>query len=89
MLLPLFAQLTYVNVLCWVVRFSYYGFLINEGIGLILVIQIFHPFQPLWLYDPLLFGLLYLSHIILYETLSYHFYTQIIFTLLKLWFISN
>ncbi len=39
----LFARLTYVNVLHWIIRLYYYGFLVNEGIGLILVIQIWHP----------------------------------------------
>ncbi len=41
--LTLFTQRKYVSVLHWVARFYYYGFLVNEGIGLILVIQIFHP----------------------------------------------
>ncbi len=41
--LTLFAQLTYVNVLHWKVRFYYYGFLVNEGICLMLVIQTFYP----------------------------------------------
>ncbi len=44
MLLALFARLTYVNVLHWTVRLYYYGFLVNEDIHLILVIDIFHPF---------------------------------------------
>ncbi len=38
MILTLFAPLTYVNVLHWIV-----GFLVNEDIGLILVIQTFYP----------------------------------------------
>ncbi len=42
MILTLFAQLTYVNVLHWIVGLYYYGFLANEGIGLILVIQTFY-----------------------------------------------
>ncbi len=41
--LTLFAQITYVNVLHWIVGLYYYGFLVNEGIGLILVIQTFYP----------------------------------------------
>ncbi len=41
--LTLFAQLTYANVLHWIVGLYYYGFLVNEGIGLILVIQTFNP----------------------------------------------
>ncbi len=42
-ILTLFEQLTYVNVLHWRVGLYYYGFLVNEGIGLILVIQTFYP----------------------------------------------
>ncbi len=42
-ILTLFAQLTYVNVLHWIVGLYYYGFLVIEGIGLILVIQTFYP----------------------------------------------
>ncbi len=41
--LTLFAQLTYVNVLHWIVGLYYYGFLVNEGIGLILIIHTFYP----------------------------------------------
>ncbi len=39
------ARLTLVNVLHWIVGLYYYGFLVNEGIGLILclVIQTFDP----------------------------------------------
>ncbi len=40
--LTLFARLTYVNVLHWIVRLYYYGFLVNESIGLILAIQVFY-----------------------------------------------
>ncbi len=43
MILTRFAQLAYVNVLHWIVGLYYDGFLVNEGIGLILVIQIFYP----------------------------------------------
>ncbi len=44
MILTLFAQLIYVNVLHWIVGLYYYGFfLINKGIGFILVIQTFYP----------------------------------------------
>ncbi len=41
MILTLFTQLTYVlvNVLDWIVGLYCYGFLVNDGIGLILVIQ--------------------------------------------------
>ncbi len=39
MILTLFAQLTYVNVLHWIVEHYYFGFLVNEGLCLILVIQ--------------------------------------------------
>ncbi len=35
-------RLTYVNVLHWIVRLYYYGFLVNEGIGFILVIKTFY-----------------------------------------------
>ncbi len=42
-ILTLFVRLTYVNVLHWIVRLYYYGFLVNEGIALILVIQPFYP----------------------------------------------
>ncbi len=34
MILSLFARLTYVNVLYWIVRLYYSGFLVNEGISL-------------------------------------------------------
>ncbi len=43
MILTLFEQLTYVNVLHWIVGLYYCGFLVIEGICLILVIQIFYP----------------------------------------------
>ncbi len=43
MILTVFTQLTYVNVLHWIVGLYYYGFLFNEGICLILVIQTFYP----------------------------------------------
>ncbi len=43
MILTLFAQLTYVNVLYWIVKLYYYGFPVNEGICLILVIQTLYP----------------------------------------------
>ncbi len=39
MLLTLFARLTNVSVLHWMVGLYYYGFLVNEGIHLILVMQ--------------------------------------------------
>ncbi len=42
MFLTLYLQLTYVNVLHWIVRLIYCGFLVNEGIYLILVIQTFY-----------------------------------------------
>ncbi len=40
-ILTLFAWFTYVNVLYWKIRFYYYGFLVNAGLCLILVLQIF------------------------------------------------
>ncbi len=43
MILTLFAQLTYVYVPHWIVGLYYYGVLVNESIGLILVIQTFYP----------------------------------------------
>ncbi len=43
MILTLFAQLTKVNVLHWIVVLYNYVFLVNEGIGLILVIETFYP----------------------------------------------
>ncbi len=42
--LTLFAQLTYVSVLHWIVRLYYYGILVNEGICIILVIDILSIF---------------------------------------------
>ncbi len=42
MILTLFYQLTYINVLHWIVGHYYYDILVNEGIGLILVIQTIH-----------------------------------------------
>ncbi len=41
--LTLFAQLTYVKVLHWIVRLYYYCCLVNDGKCLILVIQKFYP----------------------------------------------
>ncbi len=38
MILTLFVQLTYAKVLHWIVGHYYYGFIVNEGIGLILII---------------------------------------------------
>ncbi len=96
MILILFAQLTHVNVLHWIVGLYYYAFLVNRGIGLILVIQTFYPSTLsvlynkdvyLLLYDLLLFLLLYLNHIRLQKTLSYRSHTLYYFTLLTLWFI--
>ncbi len=85
MILTLFAQLTYVNVVHWMVGLYYYGFLVNEGISLILVIHFIHLLlayyiirmatQPLLLYDPLLFLLIYLNHIRLHKILSYRTYS--------------
>ncbi len=43
MVLTLFARLIYVNVLHWILGLYYSGFLVNEGIGLILVIQTLYP----------------------------------------------
>ncbi len=87
MILNLFAQL--------IVGLYYYRFLVNEDIGLILVIQTFYPpalrvrmsTQTLLLYDPLLFLLLYLNHIRFHKTLSYLSHALCFFTLLILWFI--
>ncbi len=81
-ILTLFAQLTYVNVLHWLEGLYYFVFLVNKGIYLILVIQTFYPsaldvlynkdvYSPLLLYHPLLFLLLYLNPFWLYKTLSY------------------
>ncbi len=68
MILTVFDQFTYVNVLHWIVVLYYYGFLVNEGIDLTLVIHSIHLLlvyyiirmstQPIVLYDPLLFLLL-------------------------------
>ncbi len=43
MILTLFAQLTYVNVLFWIVGLYYYDFVVTEGICHILVIQTIYP----------------------------------------------
>ncbi len=43
MILTLFSQLTYVNLLNWIVELYYCGFLVNKGIDLILVIQTLYP----------------------------------------------
>ncbi len=70
----------------------------NESIDLILVIQTFHPSVPSVLSNKDVyptssivwsrrFLLLYLNHIRLYKTLSYHSHTLCFFTLLILWFI--
>ncbi len=98
MILTLFAQLAYVNVLHWIVRLYYYGFLVNEGICLILVIQIFYPsalsvlynkdvYQTLQLYDLLVYRLLYLNYTRFFKTLSYCSKNLCFFALLILWFI--
>ncbi len=90
-ILILFAQLTYVNVLHWMVGLYYYSFLVNEGICLILVIQTFYLFALSVLNnkdiypissivcDLLLFLLLYLNHIKLFKTLWYGSHTIYIF----------
>ncbi len=51
MILTLFARLTYINVLYWIVRVYYYGLLVSEGIGLILVIHTFYPSARSVLYN--------------------------------------
>ncbi len=51
MILTLFAQLTYGNVLHWIVGLYHYGLLVNEGIDLIIVIQIFYPSSLSVLYN--------------------------------------
>ncbi len=43
MIFTLFARFTYVNILHWTIRLYNYGFLVNEGIFLILVIQTVYP----------------------------------------------
>ncbi len=43
MVLTLFAQLTHVDALHGILGLNYYGFLVNEGIGLILIIETFDP----------------------------------------------
>ncbi len=43
MILILLTTLTYINVLHWIVRLYYYGFLVNEGNDFILVIQTLYP----------------------------------------------
>ncbi len=43
MILTLFAGPTFVNIVLLIVGLYYWGFLVNEGIGLILVIQTFYP----------------------------------------------
>ncbi len=43
MILTLFAQIIYGNVLHWIVGLYYFGILVNDGIGLILVIPTFYP----------------------------------------------
>ncbi len=43
MFLTLFIRLTYLNVLHYIFGVYYYGFLVNEGIGLFLLIQQFYP----------------------------------------------
>ncbi len=45
--------------------------------------------QACLLYNILLYFYIYLSHVLLYETKSYYFYTQCFITLLLLWFIYN
>ncbi len=55
MILTLFAQLTYVNVLHWIVGLYYCGFLVNEGVGLILVMQTLYPSTLSALYNKVVY----------------------------------
>ncbi len=98
MILTLFPQLTYVNVQHWIVGLYYYGFLANEGIGIILVIQTFNPSILSVLYNKDVyptssivwsptFLLIYLNHIRLHKALLYRSYSLCFFTLLILKFI--
>ncbi len=88
MFLNLFSQLAYVSVLHWLVGLYYYGFLVNEGICITLVIQTFCPtilnvlYPPLLLYNPLPLLYIYLNPIILYKPSSYACYTQYFLILL-------
>ncbi len=94
MILTLFARLTCVSELPWIVRLYYYGLFVNKGIGLILLIQTFCPAAPsvlynkdvaLLLYDPLRFILIYLNHIRLYKTPSYRSHTLLILRLIDIY----
>ncbi len=98
MFLTLFIRLTHVNVLHWVIRLYIYVVLVNKGIGLILVIQIFCPSSLSVLYSKDVYPtssivwsticpFMYWNHIMLYKTLLYNFNNQCFFTLLILWFI--
>ncbi len=84
MIFTWFAQLTYVSVLHWMVRLYYYGFLVNECIGLILVIQTFYPSALVYCMIHYFSFLLYLNHIMLYKALYafllYWYYDLYIFT---------
>ncbi len=46
---------SHVNVLHWIVRLYYYGFLVNGGIALILVIQTSYPSSLSVLYSNLFY----------------------------------
>ncbi len=92
-ILSLFAQLTYVNVLHGIVGLYYYSFLVNDGKCLFLVIQTIYPsalsvlynkdvYPTSSMYDPLIFLIIYLNHIRLCKTLSYCSNTLYFFTLL-------
>ncbi len=72
MILTLFAKLTYVNVLHWIVGLYYYGFLVNKGIYLILVIQTLYPSTLSVLYNKDVF-----------QTSSIVWFTIFPFTILK------
>ncbi len=77
----------YVNVLHWIVGLHYYNFLVNEGyihsIHLLLLYYIIRTStQPLLLYDPLRFLLIYLNHIRLHK--HYHI-IHILYTFLLYW----
>ncbi len=64
---------TYINVLHWIVGLYYYGFLVNVGIGLILVIQIFDLFTLSVLYNKDLYST---SSIVLSTTFPFYIFNS-------------
>ncbi len=84
MFLTLFAQVTYVNILHWIVKLYYYGFPVNEGICLIFVIHTFRQSALSVFYSK---DVSPTSSIVWYTSLPLIILNAFLFTLLTLWFV--